>query len=382
MNSYIIKMELRRILTRIYSKKPIQRKVIFNSFGGKQYSADPRAISEKLHELYPEYEIVWVIWPRYRDNNLIPKYVRIIDGRWEFVKELPTAIAYITTNPLERDIVKKEGQFFVQTWHGDRGFKRCLYEAWGYREGVKVDIYDNVLTDLCIAASDYGEDVYHKAFKYNGKILKIGMPRNDRLLNCSKKEINEIKNKIGISPQKKILTYAPTFSDTKNGIQQVTINIQQTLEILNRDKEEWICILRSHSASMGIEVYNTNNILNLSNYPDMTDILLISDMLITDFSSCAGDFILRKKPVILALFDEFGYKEIQKSFRIDIEETGFFIARNQKELNNIISNNTEEEFALNCENILKYYKTIETGNSAKVICDEINKAYNKLKNNN
>lgn len=378
MKIYDVKMFVRRLFTKLNSFKPIQKKVIFNSFGGKQYSLDPRAISEKMHELYPDFELVWVIWPQYRSNVFVPDYVRVIDGRWEFAKEIATAAAYVTTNPLEKDIIKRKGQFFIQTWHGDRGFKRCLYEAWGYREGIKVDIFDNKYTDLCIAASEYGVDVYHKAFKYEGEILKIGMPRNDKLLNINMDEVETIKNRIGIDINTKILTYAPTFNDINNGFQDAMIDIDETLDYLSKNGEKWICLVRSHSASKGIAVKNNTNIINVSNYPDMADLLLITDMLITDFSSCAGDFILRKKPVILALFDDYGYRETERNFRVKVEDTGFIIAHNQSDLMNILRNTTLEQYSDNCEKVLRFYGTVESGNASEEICKRINDSVTKL----
>ena len=378
MNSYDAKMLARRIITKINSFKPIEKKVIFNSFGGKQYSLDPRAISEKMHELYPDYELVWVIWPQYRANTFVPDYVRVIDGRWEFAREIATAAAYVTTNPLEKDIIKRKGQFFVQTWHGDRGFKRCLYEAWGYREGKKVEIFDNKFTDLCVAASNYGVDVYHKAFKYEGEILKVGMPRNDKILNINMDEVEVVKKRIGITAKTKILTYAPTFSDNNTGIQAAMININETLAYLSGEGEKWICLVRSHSASKGIAIKSNENIIDVSDYPDMADLLMITDMLITDFSSCAGDFILRRRPVILALFDDYGYRETEKNFRVNVEDTGFIIAHNQNELMDILKNTSSKEYSDNCEKVLRFYGTIENGHSAEIICNRINNSFQKM----
>ena len=378
MNVYDAKMFVRRMATRLNSFKPIEKKVIFNSFGGKQYSLDPRAISEKMHMMYPEFKLVWVIWPQYRSNIDIPDYIKVIDGRWEFVREMATAAAYVTTNPLEKDIVKRKGQFFIQTWHGDRGFKRCLYEAWGYREGKKVEIFDNELTDLCIAASDYGVDVYHNAFRYNGEILKIGMPRNDKLIDPNTNEVETIKSRLGISAGTKVLIYAPTFSDSNKGIQDAMIDINGTLKFLMKNGEDWICLVRSHSASKGIAIESNSHIINVSAYPDIADLLLISDMLITDFSSCAGDFILRKKPVILALFDEYGYRQTEQNFRVKVEDTGFLIAHNQHELIDILRTYTLDEFADNCDKVLRFYGTIENGNSAEEICNRIKKAYESI----
>lgn len=356
---------------------PIEKKVLFSSFGGKEYSGDPRSISEKLHELYPGYKIVWSFTDKNTDNFLIPDYVKKVGTKFEYLKEFSTSSAIITTNPVNAGTYKRKGQFIVQTWHGDRGFKRCLYEClddWGVKRAVKIT--DNKVTDICVAASDYGESVYRNAFKYNGEILKIGMPRNDKLLVNNEKEINLIKTYLNIPPDKKILLYAPTFRDNTPNSQNPIIDISLTLEELNNKGGDWICIVRAHSASKGINIQNKNKkIIDVTKYPDMADLLLISDMLITDYSSCAGDFLIRKKPVIIAAFDKDDYENNCRNFRIPIEETGYFIAYNQNELNSIIRNNTDEDFKQNCENVLAFYETVETGKASEEICYRINKAY-------
>ncbi len=354
---------------------PIEKKVLFSSFGGKEYSEDPRAISEKLHDLFPDYKIVWSFTDKNTDNFLIPDYVKKVGTKFEYLKEFSTSAAMVTTNAINAGTYKRKGQFIVQTWHGDRGFKRCLYESLkdlGIKRAVKIT--DNKVTDICVAASDYGESVYRNAFRYNGEILKIGMPRNDKLLNNNEKEINLIKTYLNISPDKKILLYAPTFRDNTKSNQNPLIDISLTLEELNNKGGDWICIVRAHSASNGINIPN-DNIINASKYPDMADLLLISDMLITDYSSCAGDFLLRKKPVILAAFDKADYENNCRNFRIPIEETGYFIAYNQDELNSIIRNNTDEDFKQNCEQVLDFYNTVETGKASEEICYRIDKAY-------
>lgn len=353
---------------------PIEKKILFSSFAGKQYSEDPRAISEKLHQLYPEYKIVWSFVDKNRTDYIIPDYVARVGTKIDFYKEFSTSAAFVTTNAIETNIYKRKGQFIVQTWHGDRGFKKCLYEAWKDNKRP-TRIIDNKVTDLCVAASDYGENVYRKAFGYYGEILKIGMPRNDKLINCGADEINAIKNNLHIDKNKKLLLYAPTFRDHNSNIQNSLIDIHSTLAQLNKKGEDWICLIRAHSASKGISVPDANNVIDVSKYPDMADLLLISDMLITDYSSCAGDFLLRKKPIILAVFDKRDYEENCRSLKFPIEESGYFIANNQDELNSIIRNKTDQEFKGMCEKVLNYYKTVESGKASEEICRRIHKSY-------
>ena len=377
-----IKIYLQRFFVIIYGKThKIQKKVLFESFNGKQYSDNTRTISEKLHELYPEFEIVWKI------NNLnenikliIPEYVRIVN-KIQFFKELATCFAYVTNGNMIPNKYKKKGQFFVQTWHADRAIKRVLYDNIDENEGKRLfPITDNKVTDLCVAGSDLGEEVYRTAFKYKGEVLKVGSPRNDALVNANDTIIKNIKKKLNLNNGKKILLYAPTFRDYLNSLQKIDVDIENVLKILN-EKEDWICLIRTHSMSKGFEDVKNDRIINVTNYPDMTDLLLISDMLITDYSSSASDYILLHRPVILAMFDRKEYEEKCRKFRIDPDEAGFITAYNQEELNSILKNYTEQDFEKSCEKLFNYFKINETGKSAEEICYRINKEWTKFKNN-
>lgn len=360
----------------ILSLRPMKRKVIFISFGGRQYSADPRAISEKMHELHPEYELVWIIRPEYRDKICLPEYIRVVDIKNGLMNELSDACSFITTDPLEIGMNKRNGQFFVQTWHGDRGFKKCLYEAWP--EGKRpIDIIDDSITDIAVAASDYGVDVYHNAFRYYGKITKFGMPRNDRLINPDIQNVAKIKDELHIPQDVKVLTYAPTFRDNKTEKQDAVIDIENTLlELESKTNNKWICLIRAHASSKGILTKGiSDRIIDVSHISDMADVLSISDMLITDYSSCAGDFVLTNKPVVLAIFDQEDYKSNSRELRIDVDQTGYMVAKNQEELVRFIRTCSMSDYENADVKVKMYYNTVESGNAAQMVCEMIHQSY-------
>ena len=370
-----ISIYLQRFYVYIYGKfHKIEKKVLFDSFCGKQYSDNPRAISEKLHELYPGYKIVWRINNKNNKYNIIPAYIKIVFKNKDFLKELATSFCYVTNEGMEPNKYKKKNQLFIQTWHGDRGFKKVLYAAW---EGAKrpIPVTDEKITDLCIAASDYGESVYRDAFKYKGKILKIGMPRNDKLVKKSPDEYEKIKKNINIPKDVKVLLFAPTYRDRCNTNQKILVDLKRVLEVLERNGEKWICLIRAHSASSGLEFNESDKVKDVTDYPDIADLLLIADMLITDYSSCSGDFILMDKPVILTLFDKNEYEKSCRKFNLKPEDAGYIIAYNQEELESIILNNTEKDYEENCKKIKKIYNVIETGDSSKEICNIIKEFY-------
>ena len=342
------------------------------SFKGRSYSDNPRMISEKMHEMYPDYRIVWGINGAEKYNSaILPSYVEVMELKsWKYRKARASSVAYVRNEAMTEDLVKTKGQLFIQTWHGDRGIKQILYDAWPAGKRA-TPVMDNELTDYFVIGSDYAERRIKTAFKYSGKVIKNGCPRNDCLVDPY--EGVEIRKRLGIEEHKKILLYAPTMRVGMPTVKSY-LDIQDTLEHLNNRGGDWVCIVRAHPKSLGIEIQEGGDIINGSSYPDMSDLLMIADALITDYSSCAGDFILRKKPVILAQFDKNDYK---RDLCVDINEAGFLVAYTQEELDRFFDELSDGDFDDNCERVLRYFGTHETGHSAEDVCRLINEHYEK-----
>ena len=385
MNKNTIRKQIRNKLIEYYScylgiGKKIEKKLLFVSFDGKQYSCNPRAISERMHELYPEYEIVWYL--KTADKyDVVPNYVRTVTTRKGFLKEMVTSFCVVTNKQFEEGTYKRNKQFFVQTWHGDIGIKKILYDAWEDLANIKnkpVPIKDNELTDVCIAGSDLAEEVYRSAFRYKGFVLKEGTPRNDKLCRDNSVLSRKIKKIFNIGEKTKIVLFAPTFRDRKGKKQESFVDLKRVLSVLNsKTGENWICLYRAH-VGFELNITPSESIINVSDYPDMADLLAICDMLITDYSACAGDFLLRKKAVVLAIFDYEEYLDSCRTLKIDPVKAGFLFAFNQEELERLLANLTEKQILINCESLMNRFKIVFNPDSSKVICDIIDKEYKKI----
>lgn len=358
-----------------------EKKAIFNSFSGKQYSDSPRAISEKLHELYPDYKIVWV-WNQKEDiYGVIPDYVKTVrSGTWEYYKEFATSCAFACNIAMIPCFYKRKDQFFIQTWHGDRAFKKVLYEA-AKDDGEKpwVPITDRRDTDLCIAGSQGGIARIRRSFLYEGEILALGMPRNDRLVIRDPENEKKVRQRLGLEEDAKVFLYAPTFRDNSSDDQDIFVDLHEVIAHLEQTGQKWVCLIRSHSLVGNLRYdYDGKKFINVSRYPDMADLLAIADFLMTDYSSSAGDYVLRRKPLILAAFDKEMYIKNCRRFAIDIEEPGFIVAKSQEESIRILDEYTPEDYAASCEKVLRFYGEQETGKSAEAVCHRIDAFYRSL----
>ena len=363
---------------KVYGVK--DKKAVFISFQGKSYSDNPRAISEKLHELHPEFEIVWLFTRPDEKRKIVPGYVRCVDAESSAaLKELATAKFWVDNFTKPLFVYKSRDQVYIQTGHGDRGFKKVLYDVrtllpdGHYKEG---DLLEPEICDLAVSGSEFMNSLYKTAFGYEGEILTSGSPRNDKLVNIDERKVEETRVKLKLKTVTKVLLYAPTFRDSKLGEAQkldskALGDVISTLE--KKTGSSWICLIRAHSAVSGFEEQQVHDgrIMDVTSYEDMNDLLLISDILITDYSSSAGDFALLGRLIILYQNDREEYSKNDRTFYFDIDESPYMVAMNQGELIRKIRDMDMAAVQENCRDILAFYGTVETGKSSEAVVNYI-----------
>ena len=350
------------------------KKVYFISFLGKSYSDNPRSISEQLHLQNPEYKIVWAFVSPHKEKQEVPAYVKKVKIRsLKHLYELTTAGFWVDNYCKNLDTKKRKGQYYIQTWHGDRGPKRILADS--VKDKNNYQLFESLNCDLCVSGSEFGDALYRSSFKYNGDILSVGCPRNDALIGPnSSKDQQFIRNRIGIPVDYRVLLYAPTFRDCiPSKTQIVNLNIADVVQSLEKTtNEKWLVLLRGHTGrKLILEGMDHCRTIDTSDYEDAKDLLFISDALISDYSSIAPDFALRKKPIFLYVSDINLYQQNDRKLWYRIEDTPFWFAKTAEELNTLISNFTWDKAVDNCEQILKFYGTHETGSSSEAVCNWI-----------
>lgn len=365
----------------------IKNKAVFISFSGKNYSDNTKSLSEELHKMRPDTEIVWIFQRPEEKKEIIPSYVRCIniENKLRYYAELATAAVYADNFALPY-LPKSKKQMFIQLWHGDKGFKKILHDSPFANETYFLNEQIPGYCDLCVAGSEYGKMQFTSAFRYKGKILMEGIPRNDILLNPSEERKDRVRNQLKLSKDEKVLLYAPTLrreqakSKTEQPLQDLSIST--TLDLLEKkDGCRWICLLRAHPAMVGLcNEGSDGRIRDVSGCDDMVDLLQISDMLITDYSSCAGDFALTGRPIILYQADIAQYLEKDRTMYFDMKDSPYFAAKSQQELEGWICRLTPEMARQNCKEILAFYKDCETGHAgesvAKIASSWIDKVCN------
>lgn len=352
-----------RLQNRLHGVQP--HKVLFTSFKGKSYSDSPRFISEALHALRPDLEIVWQLADD-ADRSALPNYVRTVRPHTpQALRELSTARCFVDNFNRPIYLLKFPGQLYVQTWHGDRGFKKMLYDM---EDGLNYP--DGAQMDLAVSGSAFGTKNYRTAFRYNGETLQVGMPRNDGLVLYTPESVAAARSKLKIPEGCRVMLYAPTFRDATAGhTHKAGFDLDRALVLLQcATGEPWLCLVRAHDQNRGIET-SGSTVRDVTAWPEMSELLLSADLLITDYSSSAGDYALLNRPIILYQPDLESFVSSDREMYFDLRACPYLRAESAEALYAMLADfpNLPADGAA----VRAFYGTTETGASAQAVAEWI-----------
>ncbi|MBQ9245892.1 CDP-glycerol glycerophosphotransferase family protein [bacterium] len=339
-----------------------KNKIVFINLTNWQYADNPKYIAnEFLKSDNKKLDFVW-IRNMGTDRTLIPKRFRIVKYlSLKALFEMMTAKVWvINANPFllyKKGLLKNKETVCIQTWHGSMGIKResndvknnKAYESLGWAKWQKIVAAN---TDYFIADSKFEEVFYKSAFWGYGNVVKLGKARDVIFYENQIDFIDKIKSYYNIPSENKILLYAPTWRTDKR-CDCYNIDIRLLKKTLRQKYNcDWSVLIRPHYL-MPKEIFNAlydiNEVINVSAYPDMQELLVASDMLISDYSSCIPEYTILKKPSFIYATD------------IDKYENGFYyplstlpspVSTDNGELTQQILNLNIYDFKVNCDKFL------------------------------
>ena len=354
---------------------PVNRKkVLFSSFLGKSYSCNPRAISEMLHDLDPSFRCVWCFEHPEEKKQRVPSYVKCVRIHSPSMFFHQITAGFWVDNYLKPIGLKKQAhQFYIQTWHGDRALKKVLADMSDH--SADFQYYESSHCDLVLSASTFAEKMYNSAFRYQGKILKFGCPRNDILVNGNGVAVENFRKQYNVPNGVKLLLYAPTFRDA-NKTQTQTLNDLNMRHVLDAFEKatgnKWMLMLRGHTGrQLHVEGLEESTIIDVTDHEDSKYVLLAADAVISDYSSVATDFVIQNRPTFLFIADMEDYQRNSRSLYFRMEDSPFWYAHTEEELLKLIADCTPERAAENCRAVLDFYGTYETGKATEAVCEYI-----------
>ena len=363
---------VRGLLTPLRLLPVRKNRVLFVSFRGKQYSCNPRAISENLlKKAGGKLEIAWAFHDREKFRYLEKDGIKTLsDSSFEFLKYALTSRVIVTNTYYKPHIPRRRGQFFLRTWHGGGAYKRVgKAQNLPFLQRLFVNMQQEG-ADLYLSSSKAFTDMtLREAFGYKGEVLEAGMPRNDRLIKGDFKEAKaRVFDHLKIPEEAHLALYAPTYRDHMDADGQYPDFVRMEKALVQRFGGEWKIAYRGH------HVYYKNNVragcLNATDYPDMQDLLLAADALFTDYSSSIWDMSLRMKPVFLFCPDLEAYKS-ERDFFTDIRSWPFPLSQTDAGLEENIRNFDEDKMK---EDYRRHHRTLgsfETGNASSLAADRI-----------
>ncbi|MDF2542708.1 MAG: hypothetical protein K0S47_2426 [Herbinix sp.] len=311
-----------------FLKKPMMDNwILFESFFGKNYSDSPKYIYEYLAKNYPgKYKFIWVIDKK---NTKIPfKHTKIKRFSLRYSYYLARC-KYFVFNGRQPDWMKKrKDSVFLETWHGTP-LKKLVFDQDDISSAnpkYKEQVYkQSRVWDYLIAPNAFSSEVFRRCFIYDKAMLDTGYPRNDILHAKDRDEIaSKIRKKLNIPKDKKTILYAPTWRDDEFYAKgQYKFELHLDLAYL-REKlgDQYVLLLRTHYfIADSLDVSSLGGFaVNVSKYDDISELYLISDILITDYSSVFFDYANLRRPMLFFTYDLEKYRDVLRGFYIDIEK--------------------------------------------------------------
>ncbi|MEX5681618.1 bifunctional glycosyltransferase/CDP-glycerol:glycerophosphate glycerophosphotransferase [Staphylococcus cohnii species complex 1663] len=303
--------------------------IVFESFSGKNYNDSPKYIYEYMQHKYPNLKYYWIYDTQNKVN--FPQELNLIAKNSKSYFDIyRKAHVWVTNARIPVHINKKNNQLYIQTWHGTP-LKKLANDMKVVRmpntttASYKKSFYNATRRwDYLISPNAYSTAIFQSAFwMQRENILEIGYPRNDILVNHAQNQpyINEIKANLNIPLDKKVVLYAPTWRDdeyNEAGNYQQTVQLDLT-KLRANISDQYIILLRMHyliANKLDLSDYE-DFIVDVSDYSDISELYLISDGLITDYSSVMFDYGVLKRPQFFYAYDIEKYKEKLRGFYID-----------------------------------------------------------------
>ncbi len=296
--------------------------VVLETFRGRSVGDSPGAIGRELQTRGLDLDLAWVV----DDPGVaVPAGTRALPRRSErWYDALARARAYVGNAGAPYWFEKKAGQVHLQTWHGtplkrlgeDRG--PGDFQTWRHRRRIALQAAG---WDAMISPSPFCSEVFRSAFRFDGRFLEVGYPRNDVLVGPERDRVRaRVRDALGLSPTDRAVLYAPTWREYVGVRDAKPLYLDAPL--LTRLAPETVVLVRGHyNSTHQADVFaSEQRILDVTRYPDIADLYLAADALVTDYSSVMFDFALTDKPQVLLVPDLDQYRDVERGFYFEVED--------------------------------------------------------------
>ncbi|MDA2802994.1 CDP-glycerol glycerophosphotransferase family protein [Nocardiopsis suaedae] len=310
-------------------REPVRESVLFDSYTGRQFSDSPQSIYAELRRRggqWADHPMSWLV----KDGQVnLPEDLEPVRHNGRDFYEALARSRYIVTNSRQPAwFARRPDQVVVQTWHGSM-LKRIGFDIENIR-GKSRDYHDKLAWetqqwDYLVSPSPWATPILRRAFRFDGEILETGYPRNDIFFAPDREEIAaRTRRALGLPEGKKVVLYAPTWRDDKYYTRgkhklDLHLDLRRMYEKLGDDH---VLLVRRHPRVVdSVPIVGEDFVWDVSLYPEIMELFLITDVLVTDYSSMMFDFANTGRPMLFFTYDIESYRDNLRGFYFDFEET-------------------------------------------------------------
>ncbi|MFD0342002.1 CDP-glycerol glycerophosphotransferase family protein [Streptomyces sp. NPDC127117] len=303
---------------------PLRDTVLYSSFDGRQYSDSPRAIHEEVVRRGAELEHLWVVSDQ---QARIPAGATAVEHGSAAWHEALARSRYVVTNTqLPEWFERREGQCVVQTWHGTP-LKRIGLDLAGtaHADAAYLATIERRARQwsFLVSPNSFSTPVLRRSFGYPGEILECGYPRNDLLHASDRAKVaTAVRERLAVPEGKRVVLYAPTWrEDQPRGGGRYALGLRLDLAAAERElgDDTVLLVRRHHLVTDRLPDSGSGFLRDVSRYGDVGELMLISDALVTDYSSLMFDFAQTGRPMLFHTYDLAHYRDTLRGFCFDFE---------------------------------------------------------------
>ncbi len=366
--------DLRRKLQYRPGKLSLRDAVFFESFEGKVIGDSPLDIFRELKKRRSDLEFIWTT----SANTEAPSGARgVRHGSREWLTALATSRYLVNNNTFPWYFKKATGQVYLQTWHGTplKRLGRDIVDGSLTKSYLDLMQRETAAWNYLVSPSPFFSKSFESAFGYRGKILETGYPRNDRLSSATGQDREAIRRRLGVTDSSvKLVLYAPTWRN----YERTAVGGWRSVNYLEQDATlpaGYQLVFRGHTNTHSTKTAtaNSQNTIDATHYPDVTELYLACDILVTDYSSMMFDFSITGKPMLFLAPDLDRYKK-EQGFYFDFEATAPGpIVQTAAELLACLNNleSVEAEYQQRYRDWQNKFNSLEDGSAAKRVVDTV-----------
>lgn len=348
-------------------------RICFVTLTRKGYVDNMRCVAQALQERRRDLEIVWITKYPETCGSALASGIKVVLYHTvrHFYLQFTSGII-VSDDSLYHGLIRRKGQVYLNVWHGGINYKRLGREGISFEDPLMKKIFElkNPEPDYMVAGSRFFAENMKSAFGFDKTVfLESGLPRNDVLFHDTPPR-GKVKRFYGIET-KNVILYAPTFREQNDSRVIDGIDFERlTKAARQRYGGEWTVLYRAHYFVRDTALYG-KNVIDVSGYEDMQEILIDTDLLISDYSSCMWDYSFLRRPIIVFAPDERDYCERERGLTAAGKKMPYPKAACMKELIEIMENH---DFTQDVGKIREHHREMgafDTGNATKCITDLI-----------